>query len=50
MQELTGIHVAGIDEAERKKAAERVERLLMPRRALGRLLELGEKVAGITGV
>ncbi len=49
MQELTGIRVAGIDETERKKAAERVERLLMPRRALGRLLELGEKVAGITG-
>ena len=49
MQELTGIRVAGIEEAERKKAAERVERLLMPRRALGRLLELGEKVAGITG-
>jgi len=49
MQELTGIRVSGIDEAERKKATERVERLLMPRRALGRLLELGEKVAGITG-
>jgi nicotinate-nucleotide--dimethylbenzimidazole phosphoribosyltransferase len=49
MQELTGIRVHGIDEAGRAKAHERVEHLLMPRRALGRLLELGEKVAGITG-
>ena len=49
MAELTGFQVPGIDEEARRRAAERVERLLMPRRALGRLLELGEKVAGITG-
>ena len=49
MRELAGIQVPKIDEASRAKAAERVEQLLMPRRALGRLLELGEKIAGITG-
>ena len=49
MAELTNIRVPGIDEAARRRAAERVELLLMPRRALGKLLELGEKVAGITG-
>ncbi|HVP20140.1 MAG TPA: nicotinate-nucleotide--dimethylbenzimidazole phosphoribosyltransferase [Spirochaetia bacterium] len=49
MQELTGIRIPGISETERKKAADRVEHLIMPRRALGKLLELGEKVAGITG-
>jgi nicotinate-nucleotide--dimethylbenzimidazole phosphoribosyltransferase len=38
-----------IDRASRRKAAERVDDLLMPKRALGTLLELGEKVAGITG-
>ena len=48
MQELN-IRVADIDQAGREKARERVEHLIMPRRALGRLLELGEKVAGITG-
>jgi nicotinate-nucleotide--dimethylbenzimidazole phosphoribosyltransferase len=47
--DLSGIRVPGIDEEARRKAAERVENLLMPRRALGRLLELGERVAGITG-
>jgi nicotinate-nucleotide--dimethylbenzimidazole phosphoribosyltransferase len=41
--------VPEIDRESRRKAAERVDNLLMPRRALGRLLELGEKVAGITG-
>jgi nicotinate-nucleotide--dimethylbenzimidazole phosphoribosyltransferase len=49
MRELTGMRIGGYSEAERKKAADRVEHLIMPRRALGRLLELGEKVAGITG-
>ncbi len=49
MRELAGIQVPKIDEESRAKAAERVEQLLMPRRALGRLLELGEKIAGITG-
>jgi len=37
------------DAASRNKASARIERLIMPHRALGRLLELGEKVAGITG-
>lgn len=49
MQELIEVRIPGIDEAARTRAAERVDRLLMPRRALGKLLELGEKVAGITG-
>ncbi|HUI72279.1 MAG TPA: nicotinate-nucleotide--dimethylbenzimidazole phosphoribosyltransferase [Spirochaetia bacterium] len=49
MQELSGIRVPAIDEASRTRAVERVEHLLMPRRALGKLLELGEKIAGITG-
>ncbi len=48
MRELN-IEVPLIDEASREKARERVEHLLMPRRALGRLLEVGEKIAGITG-
>ncbi len=48
-RELTDIRIPEIDAAGRAMAAERVERLLMPRRALGRLLELGEKIAGITG-
>ena len=43
------VQVPEFDRASRDRAAERVENLLMPRRALGRLLELGEKVAGITG-
>jgi nicotinate-nucleotide--dimethylbenzimidazole phosphoribosyltransferase len=42
-------HVPAIDVESRNKAAARVDSLLMPRRALGRLLFLGEKVAGITG-
>jgi nicotinate-nucleotide--dimethylbenzimidazole phosphoribosyltransferase len=49
MEELEGIDVPQIDEGSREKATERVEQLIMPRRALGRLLELGEQVAGITG-
>jgi nicotinate-nucleotide--dimethylbenzimidazole phosphoribosyltransferase len=48
VQELN-IEVPPIDEASREKARERVEHLLMPRRALGRLLEMGERIAGITG-
>ncbi len=46
---LSNIQVPPVDEEGRKKAAERIAHLLMPRGALGRLLELGEKVAGITG-
>jgi nicotinate-nucleotide--dimethylbenzimidazole phosphoribosyltransferase len=44
------VHVTGADGEERRKAAARADQLLMPHRALGRLLELGEKVAGITGM
>jgi nicotinate-nucleotide--dimethylbenzimidazole phosphoribosyltransferase len=44
-----GVTIGEIDEASRAKAAARADRLLMPFRALGRLLLLGEKVAGITG-
>ena len=47
--ETTGIRVAEVDEKSRSAAAARADALLMPRRALGRLLDLGEKVAGITG-
>ena len=43
------VRVPEVDRESRARAAERVDNLLMPRRALGRLLELGEKVAGITG-
>jgi nicotinate-nucleotide--dimethylbenzimidazole phosphoribosyltransferase len=43
------VNISGADPAERRKASERAERLIMPRRALGRLLEIGERVAGITG-
>jgi nicotinate-nucleotide--dimethylbenzimidazole phosphoribosyltransferase len=38
-----------VDAESRRRAAERADRLLMPYRALGTLLTLGEKVAGITG-
>jgi nicotinate-nucleotide--dimethylbenzimidazole phosphoribosyltransferase len=49
LHELTGIRVPEVDVESRRKAGARADALLMPRRALGRLLELGEKVAGITG-
>ena len=49
MQELTGIQVPVIDEAGMTRASERIDHLLMPRHALGKLLDLGRKVAGITG-
>jgi nicotinate-nucleotide--dimethylbenzimidazole phosphoribosyltransferase len=47
--ETAGVRITAIDEESRSRAAARADALLMPRRALGRLLELGEKVAGITG-
>ncbi|MGA2478794.1 MAG: nicotinate-nucleotide--dimethylbenzimidazole phosphoribosyltransferase [Spirochaetia bacterium] len=47
--ETTGVGITDVDEQSRGTAAARADALLMPRRALGRLLELGEKVAGITG-
>jgi len=49
MDKRVNVVVPEIDRESSRKAAERVDNLLMPRRALGRLLELGEKVAGITG-
>ena len=49
MQELTGIRVPVTDQAGITRASERIDHLLMPRHALGRLLDLGRKVAGITG-
>jgi len=47
--DIAGIRIADIDAQGRARAAARADSLLMPRRALGRLLTLGEKVAGITG-
>jgi nicotinate-nucleotide--dimethylbenzimidazole phosphoribosyltransferase len=44
-----GIRVGDIDREARGRAQERAQALLMPRRALGKLLEMGEKVAGIAG-
>ena len=49
MSKELSFRVPPVDQASRRKAADRVEQLLMPKRALGTLLELGEKVAGITG-
>ena len=49
MAEQLGIRVTDIDKEARRRAQERAEALLMPRRALGKLLSMGEKVAGIAG-
>jgi nicotinate-nucleotide--dimethylbenzimidazole phosphoribosyltransferase len=49
MAEQLGIRVSDIDKEARRRAQERAEALLMPRRALGKLLSMGEKVAGIAG-
>ena len=38
-----------VDTEARRRARERADALLMPRRALGRLLDIGEIVAGISG-
>jgi nicotinate-nucleotide--dimethylbenzimidazole phosphoribosyltransferase len=46
---FAGIRITDIDARGKARAAARADNLLMPRRALGRLLSLGEKVAGITG-
>src|SRR5271157_5370374 len=46
---MTGIRITDIDVQSRARASARADSLLMPRRALGKLLTLGEKVAGITG-
>ncbi|HEY9594136.1 MAG TPA: nicotinate-nucleotide--dimethylbenzimidazole phosphoribosyltransferase, partial [Spirochaetia bacterium] len=49
MRETVSVRIPDIDRDGMRRAADRIEHLIMPRRALGRLLELGEKVAGITG-
>jgi nicotinate-nucleotide--dimethylbenzimidazole phosphoribosyltransferase len=49
MDEVIGGHVPRIDTEARRRARERADSLLMPHRALGRLLDFGEKVAGIAG-
>jgi len=49
MADIAGIRITDIDAQSRARAVARADSLLMPRRALGKLLTLGEKVAGITG-
>jgi nicotinate-nucleotide--dimethylbenzimidazole phosphoribosyltransferase len=49
MADRLGIRVPEIDLEGRRHAYERAEALLMPHRALGKLLDFGEKVAGIAG-
>ncbi|MGD0724537.1 MAG: nicotinate-nucleotide--dimethylbenzimidazole phosphoribosyltransferase [Spirochaetia bacterium] len=49
MGSIAGVRIMDIDAESKARAAARADNLLMPRRALGRLLSLGEKVAGITG-
>jgi len=49
VSELIGVHVPRVDTEARRRARERADALLMPRRALGRLLDIGEIVAGISG-
>jgi nicotinate-nucleotide--dimethylbenzimidazole phosphoribosyltransferase len=49
MTDPLGVRVPDIDGDARRRAQERAESLLMPRRALGKLLDIGEKVAGIAG-
>jgi len=49
MIEQIGVHIPRVDTEARHRARQRADSLLMPRRALGRLLDLGEEVAGICG-
>ncbi len=49
MDERIGIVVPAVDAEARRRARARAHDLLMPSRALGRLLDLGEQVAGIAG-
>ncbi len=44
-----GVHIKDINTEARARARERADALLMPHRALGKLLDIGEKVAGIAG-
>ncbi|MEQ8151937.1 MAG: nicotinate-nucleotide--dimethylbenzimidazole phosphoribosyltransferase, partial [Smithellaceae bacterium] len=41
--------ITGQDDAARKRARARLEQLIMPHWALGRLMDLAEDLAGITG-
>jgi nicotinate-nucleotide--dimethylbenzimidazole phosphoribosyltransferase len=43
------IRIGDVDTEARRRAHERADALLMPHRALGKLLSMGEKVAGIAG-
>ncbi len=49
MNESAGVKVPQVDDQGRMRARQRADALLMPKRALGTLLDLGEKVAGIAG-
>jgi len=49
MDDRIGIQVPVVDAQARRRARERADHLLMPARALGRLLDLGEQAAGIAG-
>jgi len=49
MDERIGIRIPELDAEARRRARDRADSLLMPPRALGRLLDLGESVAGIAG-
>jgi nicotinate-nucleotide--dimethylbenzimidazole phosphoribosyltransferase len=49
MDDRIGIRIPEVDGEARRRARERADALLMPSRALGRLLELGEQAAGIAG-
>jgi nicotinate-nucleotide--dimethylbenzimidazole phosphoribosyltransferase len=44
-----GVRIGDVDTKARGRAKERADNLLMPHRALGKLLDIGEKVAGIAG-
>jgi len=49
MTDFTAARIPEVDGEGVRRARERAGSLLMPQRALGRLLDLGEKVAGIVG-
>jgi nicotinate-nucleotide--dimethylbenzimidazole phosphoribosyltransferase len=49
MDDRIGITVPELNAEARRRARERADTLLMPSRALGRLLDLGEQVAAISG-
>ena len=49
MSDFTAARIPEVDGEGVRRARERAGSLLMPQRALGRLLDLGEQVAGIVG-